>query len=356
MLKRFLTILTLIVFSGSYTSVFSAAFSNTTDGIWDANSTWGGSSHPDQSTADDITINDSVSTTTDIIIKTGGYLYIKTGAVLLVHNMEFSNGSHILIESGGKLIVQGSLTNKNNSVNVEINGFIHVTGNTDNGNGGVITGTGTIDTDGSYTGTGTTFGQTTDNITDSTTISGSGLPVELLYFNYSAASDQVVLNWATSSETNNDFFTIERSTDGISYEVIATISGAGNSNSILTYHFADKNPIDGTSYYRLKQTDFDGKFEYVGTIACKYNSGNSTTFTVINSVVTNNISINLSGESGNYTIAIYNYFGQKVFESNYSLNSSYANLSIPFNAVKGYYILSILAADGTSNSFKLFKE
>jgi len=356
MLKKFLTISILIILCGSFTSVLSATFSSVTTGMWDANSTWGGSSHPDQSGADDITVNDSVYTTADIIIKSGGYLHIKAGAVLLVHNMEFSNGSHILVESGGKLLVNGSLTNKNNSVNVEINGFMHVIGNTDNGNGGVITGTGTIDTDGIYTGTGTTFGQQTDNITANTTINGSGLPVELLYFNNSVASNQVVLNWATSSETNNDFFTIERSTDGVSFEIIATISGAGNSNSILTYHFADENPINGTSYYRLKQTDFDGKFEYVGTVACKFNSENSTTFTLVNSIVTDNISINLSGESGIYTVAIYSYSGQKVFESDYSLDNSYTNLSIPFSAEKGYYFLRILASDGTSNNFKLFGE
>lgn len=353
-MKRFFTIFSLIFFFGSYTSVFSATFSSVADGNWSTNATWGGSSNPGNSTANNVTINDSVFTTNNITIKAGGYLTIKAGGILVVHDLEFSNGSHILIEAGGKLIVNGSLTNKNNSVDVEIDGSIHVDGNMDNGNGGVIFGTGIIDTDGSYTGTGTTFGQTNSNITANTTVNGSGLPVELLYFDYSIVSSQVILNWATSSETNNNYFTIERSTDGISFETIATINGAGNSNSLLTYHFTDKNPIQGTSYYRLKQTDFNGKFEYFNAIACNFNAKSVSTG-LINSMVTDNISVNLTGESGNYTITIYNYSGQKVFESVYTTENSFSNLTIPFNNIKGYYILGILAPDNTLQTFRFIK-
>jgi hypothetical protein len=91
------------------------------------------------------------------------------------------------------------------------------------------------------------------------------LPVELL--NFSAAlenNSQVLLNWQTASETNNDFFTIERSEDATSWEKIKQIDGAGNSKSLLTYHFVDEPTLVKNLYYRLKQTDFDGKFSYSG--------------------------------------------------------------------------------------------
>lgn len=91
------------------------------------------------------------------------------------------------------------------------------------------------------------------------------LPVELL--NFSAAlenNNQVLLNWQTASETNNDFFTIERSEDATSWEKIKQIDGAGNSKSLLTYHFVDEPTLVKNLYYRLKQTDFDGKFSYSG--------------------------------------------------------------------------------------------
>lgn len=100
----------------------------------------------------------------------------------------------------------------------------------------------------------------------SDTVSTSGvnpLPIELLTFNAKANGDVVDLNWTTASETNNDFFSIERTTDGINFEVVGTIKGAGNSSAILNYSFTDVNPyVTTVSYYRLKQTDYDGHVSY----------------------------------------------------------------------------------------------
>ncbi|MFP4288832.1 MAG: hypothetical protein ACLFQS_06215 [Bacteroidales bacterium] len=92
--------------------------------------------------------------------------------------------------------------------------------------------------------------------------SNSPLPIELLYFKAKAVSGQVYLEWGTATEINNDYFTIERSMDGINWEVITFETGAGNSNHTRHYSFTDQFPVDGISYYRLKQTDYDGKFEY----------------------------------------------------------------------------------------------
>lgn len=89
------------------------------------------------------------------------------------------------------------------------------------------------------------------------------LPIELLNFNVQAnAMRQVEISWQTASEINNDFFTVESSIDGEQWEERGTIKGAGNSSALLSYSLTDENPFAGTSYYRLKQTDFDGKFSY----------------------------------------------------------------------------------------------
>ncbi|MGQ0828194.1 MAG: T9SS type A sorting domain-containing protein [Bacteroidota bacterium] len=88
------------------------------------------------------------------------------------------------------------------------------------------------------------------------------LPIELLSFDANKNGDLVKIYWATATETNNDFFTIERTVDGINYEFVGKLDGAGNSVSPLYYNTVDDNPIDGTSYYRLTQTDYDGKFVY----------------------------------------------------------------------------------------------
>lgn len=88
------------------------------------------------------------------------------------------------------------------------------------------------------------------------------LPIELIDFTAILKENVVHLDWQTASETNNDYFTIERSQDLQNWELIATIDGAGNSTSTLSYSAQDFNPLFGTSYYRLKQTDFDGNYEY----------------------------------------------------------------------------------------------
>lgn len=86
----------------------------------------------------------------------------------------------------------------------------------------------------------------------------SNLPIELTYFDAYFSNESVIVNWQTASEINNDYFIVERSSDGINFEPILFTDGAGNSNSMLEYTETDFNPLQGTSYYRLKQTDFNG--------------------------------------------------------------------------------------------------
>ncbi|WP_461791684.1 LamG-like jellyroll fold domain-containing protein [Pedobacter sp.] len=85
------------------------------------------------------------------------------------------------------------------------------------------------------------------------------LPVELLSFNANVVGNQVKLQWETASETNNGFFEVERSTDGKVFSSVVKINGAGNSQEKRAYTAIDERPLTGTSYYRLKQYDTDGK-------------------------------------------------------------------------------------------------
>lgn len=84
------------------------------------------------------------------------------------------------------------------------------------------------------------------------------LPITLLSFHAEVKDGLVHTNWVTASEVNNDFFTLERSKDGSSWEVVGTVDGAGDSNTELNYAYVDDAPYSGISYYRLRQTDFDG--------------------------------------------------------------------------------------------------
>ena len=88
------------------------------------------------------------------------------------------------------------------------------------------------------------------------------LPIQLLSFTGHSAVDGNLLEWQTASEQNNDYFNIEKTLDGETFENIGYIKGAGNSNQLTTYSFTDYHTNENINYYRLKQTDYDGKYIY----------------------------------------------------------------------------------------------
>lgn len=137
-------------------------------------------------------------------------------------------------------------------------------------NDGTVTGNGTFAGGGSAVNYGTwpDVGHG-DNIPR-----GDVLPIELIYFRGTVTDFGVRLTWATASEVNNDFFTIERSTSLEDFEIVGTLPGAGMSSSILTYSFLDSEITnEGVVYYRLKQTDYNGDYEYSDIIAVNMNGG-----------------------------------------------------------------------------------
>lgn len=93
------------------------------------------------------------------------------------------------------------------------------------------------------------------------------LPIELISFSGVRKNNIVKLDWQTASEKNNEFFTIERSLDGINFEEVKRVKGAGDSYKTLSYEVYDQNPLSEMSYYRLKQTDFNGQFKYSNIVS-----------------------------------------------------------------------------------------
>lgn len=111
------------------------------------------------------------------------------------------------------------------------------------------------------------------------TVDNSFLPIELLYIDAQCGHDtEAIVKWATATEKNNDYFTLYRSNDCINWIAIAEIKGTGNSNLVVNYEFIDYKPVYRDEpiqvvYYKLKQTDFNGKseeFEIIST-HCKRN-------------------------------------------------------------------------------------
>lgn len=97
------------------------------------------------------------------------------------------------------------------------------------------------------------------------------LPIELIYFDVMVTIGGIELDWATASESDNEYFVIERSTDGINFSNIEILPGAGDSYNTLFYSYSDDNVKTGIMYYyRLKQVDYNGNFSYSHIRSCKY--------------------------------------------------------------------------------------
>lgn len=101
-----------------------------------------------------------------------------------------------------------------------------------------------------------------DYFTVGTKSTNDPLPVELFNFRVSKQEETVQIQWQTASEINNDYFTVQRSEKGETFDSLTRVDGAGNSQQTRSYEAVDSQPFTGTSYYRLKQTDFDGSVAY----------------------------------------------------------------------------------------------
>lgn len=180
------------------------------------------------------------------------------------------------------------------------------------------------------------------------------LPIKLLSFDAKFEDDRVQIQWSTSSETDNDYFTIERSIDGIEYYEIAHVEGAGHSTEKLTYAYTDFNPMNGTSYYRLSQTDFDGSTETF--IPVKVHQELMPTIYIFpNPMSGYQFNIQLSQQSDQpIAISIFDYAGKKVsFQSNETDNSIV--ISVIDQLKPGVYLVNIQNGTTTFNERLLIR-
>jgi hypothetical protein len=147
-------------------------------------------------------------------------------------------------------------------------------------------------------------------------ILASPLPVSLISFEAQLEDEAVQLSWHTASETNNDYFTIQKTRDGISFEDVATVDGAGTTTGLHSYAAADHSPYAGTSYYRLKQTDYDGTTTYYGMEQINVNGTQSSSLSVFpNPSNGEGISITMEGAAENNILefAVFDAQGRKLF-------------------------------------------
>jgi|GEM_PF-1569385 len=294
----------------------AAYFNSSNNGTWISGSSWGGTAPPTSTSQDThFTISHYITRNGDLSFAKTNSLNINSGATLEVMGsfsiqkdmsmvidgdliiwgpLDVAKDAILTVNGNGNITVYGPATlgkettfmingvvdfkddltlDKSAQVTLNSGGELNVGGNLSFGQDAVITNNGTINVNQDLTfsqppsqfdgsgivnlgGTGCSYWSGAGTCAENTT-----LPVQLLEFSAIADNDQVIINWRTATESNNDYFTIERSGDGREFEPIGEVTGNGTTNNVSVYEYVDERPLYGTSYYRLKQTDFDDASE-----------------------------------------------------------------------------------------------
>jgi len=239
------TLLT-VLFLASYTLCYSATCESIVSGLWNDPTTWDCGSVP---TDGDVALI-SAGHIVEVSCNCGTYSNFR---IEVYGTLDFQNGKKITMDANSEvqLYAGGLITGGNGGSKIVIGGD----GKWDGSDGDVL---GPAYTDNSTTGF----------------VPGL-LPVELISFNALVTEEKTIrIHWTTAQEINNDFFTIERSSTGNDFTEIIEIPGAGNSSKEINYETYDNEPLENGGFYRLKQTDYDGHYEYFRIVNVKLENNN----------------------------------------------------------------------------------
>lgn len=358
MKKQILYILTFIFIP---VSLLATDYTTQGNGTWTNTSTWNNTGYPDDASDNALLDNNHE-------IEFPG-----TGIKITIGKLEFDNNSSLLIPVGDTLVCD-SISIWNNAT-ITINGVLEVNGGFHMNNNSALTlnASGSVEIGGDFEGTQNvdlyadgpmhvagdfTLGSnsTVDGAAGSITVDGTvtmpdgidpktvvngTLPIELIKFSGDYLNNYIMISWTTASEINNDFYTIERSKDGKEFYSIGMVYGAGNSNKILNYEFIDYNTSDETTYYRLKQTDFNGKFEYSKVIAVQRNEENALDIKLVNNS-TSRDGVELFSEiQTNATLTITSINGSVLERKELELVNGYQFIEFEKTVSAGIYLVTI---------------
>ena len=180
------------------------------------------------------------------------------------------------------------------------------------------------------------------------------LPVLVNSFTATLNKDIVLLDWSTSQEINNKFFTIERSTDGTTFSFLGNVTGAGNSSVTKKYHLNDLQPTDGVNYYRLSQTDMDSHKQNIEVKRVTYKGTKDFRVTVVNAgggIL--NIAIH-NADGGLMQMKVVDMMGREVLSR--SFNSGNGNINQSIQLQKGTYVLVLVNSHGETISTKIIAD
>ncbi len=178
------------------------------------------------------------------------------------------------------------------------------------------------------------------------------LPVELIAFDAACEDNDVILTWTTASEANNDYFTVMKSYNGFMFKPIGQVNGQGNSNFHNDYTFRDDEFSEGTVFYQLKQTDFDGSQKPSEIIEVDCDKGIEK---IAITAQDNSIIIHFeNAQSYAYTFNLYNNIGQLAMKKDIVLTDSHQEVSIPAASLRPGIYNAIVTSDNSMEFARLF--
>lgn len=172
------------------------------------------------------------------------------------------------------------------------------------------------------------------------------LPVELINFTAISENNRVKLTWSTASELNNDFFEVEKSTDGDIWNVIATIKGKGTSGQLNNYIAYDHQPANGINYYRISQHDFDGTVKKSSIKNVKVNVTKVANVTIYPNPSLGDVYFSIQHYNGKIiTASLSTLEGKLIHRENFTINPTVTENKLKLNLqqkpAKGSYMLQV---------------
>ncbi|MGZ3865025.1 MAG: T9SS type A sorting domain-containing protein [Bacteroidia bacterium] len=310
-----------------------------------------------------ITVNANVKlvVTGTVSINGGTTLNIvNSGTIEITGDFDASGNSTVNYSGSGVFIVDGSMT-FSGSLNMSTSGSMVVMGDASFGGSATVSGTGNIDVAGTATSSGssTVFGWSGGSCTDCVFSTSNPTPITLLSFTAVLNKNQVEIKWTSATELNNKYYSLERSSDGRNFKEIQRInSKATNGNSLvnISYETIDEKPVNGISYYRLRQTDYNGKNEAFKAVSVLNGPPKDIIFSVSPNPNNGEFTANFTGVDKDHEIQLllHDELGRIVYSNTFVTEEamSSVNVSPSQNVGKGFYFCTLIV-DGVKQTVKV---
>ena len=179
----------------------------------------------------------------------------------------------------------------------------------------------------------------------------NALPISLTEFTVSKKSDDVLINWETASETNNELFTLERSKDGKNWKPVYSCHGAGTTTEKSIYSYVDNDDKTGLIYYRLKQTDVDGAYAYSSIRSIRFENDDLKFNVFPNPSTPENVTVWVSGiKNSDVILKVIDNIGREIYSGTIQMSDSNISLNLSnFCSLNAgvFYTITIISKDST---------